>query len=104
MRAGLQTPENHTLQLALAAPAVTVTVAGTVTAELLLDRLTVSPPLGAAALSATVQVSVPAPVIVPLVQFNEDRVTVFAVVAAVPVPLSPITSVPLFGELLVIVI
>ena len=66
------------VNLALVAPAVTVTVAGTETAELLLDRLTVSPPLGAAALNATVQVSLPAPVIVPLVQFNEERLAVGA--------------------------
>ncbi len=32
---------------ALVAPAGTVTVFGTVTAELLLDRFTISPPLGA---------------------------------------------------------
>ena len=91
------------VKLALVAPAATVTVAGTVTAELLLARLTVNPPLGAAALSATVQLSVPAPVIVPLAQLNEDRV----VVAVWPLSryrLSPIMSVPLVGELLVIVI
>ena len=70
------------VNLALAAPAVTVTVAGAVTVELLLDRLTVNPPLGAAALSATVQVSVPAPVIVPLVQFNEERAAVGAATAS----------------------
>jgi hypothetical protein len=91
------------VKLALLAPAATVTVAGTVTAELLLDRLTLTPPLGAAALSPTVQVSVPAPVIVPLAQLSEDRVAVFVVLADVPMPLSPITSVPLVDELLVIV-
>ena len=64
------------VKLALVAPAATVTVAGTVTAELLLARLTVNPPLGAAALSATVQLSVPAPVIVPLAQLNEERAAV----------------------------
>jgi len=62
------------VKLALVAPAATVTVAGKVTAELLLDRLTVKPPLGAAALNPTVQLSVPAPVIDPLEQLNEDRV------------------------------
>ena len=70
------------VKLALAAPAVTVTEVGTVTAELLLDRLTVNPPLGAAALSATVQVSVPAPVIVPLVHLNEERAAVGAATAS----------------------
>ncbi len=63
---------------AVVAPAATVTAAGTVTAELLLARLTLKPPLGAAALSATVQESVPAPVIDPLAQLNEDRFVVEA--------------------------
>jgi hypothetical protein len=42
---------------ALVAPAATVTAAGTVTAVLLLDRLTLSPPVGAAAFSFTVHAS-----------------------------------------------
>lgn len=41
-------------------PAATVTEAGTVTAALLLERLTMSPPAGAAVVNVTVQVSVPA--------------------------------------------
>ena len=49
-------------KLALVAPAATVTEAGTVTEELVLARPTANPPLGAAALSDTVQASVPAPV------------------------------------------
>jgi hypothetical protein len=77
------------VKLALPSPVATVTEAGTVTAELLLARLTVNPPLGAAALSPTVHVSVPAPVIVPLAQLNEDRVAVLVVLAADPVPLTP---------------
>jgi hypothetical protein len=52
------------------APGATVTVAGTVTAELLLARLTANPPLAAATFSVTVQLSVPAPVIDPLVQLS----------------------------------
>ena len=48
---------------ALVALAGTVTEAGTVTAALLLDRLTLNPPLGADLLSVTVHASVPAPVI-----------------------------------------
>ncbi len=48
------------LNEALAAFAATVTEAGTVTELLLLDRLTTCPPVPAAALSVTVQVSVPA--------------------------------------------
>lgn len=51
---------------ALIAPAATVTDGGTVTAELLLARLAANPPLAAAAFKATVQLSVPAPVIEPL--------------------------------------
>ena len=66
------------VKLALVAPAATVTVDGTVTAELLLARLTANPPLGAVALNATVQVSVPAPVMVPLAQLNEDILAVGA--------------------------
>jgi hypothetical protein len=53
---------------ALVAPAATVTDDGTVTIELLLARATVVPPLGAAADSVTVHASVPAPVIVPVLQ------------------------------------
>jgi hypothetical protein len=44
------------------APLATVTDAGTVTALLLLDRFTASPPLPAAEVSVTVQASVAAPV------------------------------------------
>lgn len=53
---------------ALVAFAGTVTVAGTETAALLLDRLTSSPLLDAGALSVTEQVSVPDPVIEALLQ------------------------------------
>ena len=48
------------VKAALVALAATVTEAGTVTELLLLDRVTVCPPVPAAALSVTVQVSVPA--------------------------------------------
>jgi hypothetical protein len=41
------------------APAATVTLAGTVMLALLLDRPTLAPPVGAAALSVTVQEDVP---------------------------------------------
>jgi hypothetical protein len=57
-------------KLALLDPAATVTDAGTVIAELLLDRLTVNPPVAAAALSVTVQLSVPVLFIEPLAQLN----------------------------------
>ncbi len=55
---------------AVVAPAATVTIAGTVTALLLLARLTGNPPLAAAAFNVTVQLSVPAPVIDPLAQLS----------------------------------
>ena len=48
------------VKAALVALAATVTEAGTVTELLLLDRVTACPPVPAAALSVTVQVSVPA--------------------------------------------
>ncbi len=70
------TEETVAVKAAVVAPAATITVAGTVAALLLLAKLTVNPPLGAAALSATVQESVPAPVIDPLAQLNEDRFVV----------------------------
>ncbi len=55
---------------ALAAPDATVTDEGTLTAELLLARLTAKPPLAAAVFRVSEQLSVPAPVIEPLVQLN----------------------------------
>jgi hypothetical protein len=69
-------------------------VAGTVTAELLLARPTTNPPVAAAAFNVTVQLSVPAPVIDPLVQLN-------ALSTGTPFPVRVITvEVPL-EELLV---
>ncbi len=72
------TAETVAEKLAVVEPAATVTEAGTVTAELLLARLTTKPPVGAAALSPTVHVSVPAPVIVPLAQLSADSFAVGA--------------------------
>jgi hypothetical protein len=74
------TAETVAVKLAEVAPAATVTVAGTVTAELLLARLTVNPPLAAAVFSVTVQLSVPAPVMDPLLQLK-------ALNTGTPVPL-----------------
>jgi len=90
------TDKTVAVKAALVAFAGTVTVAGTVTAALLLDRLILRPPLGAAALSVTVQASVPDPVMDALSAAETP-------VAAVPVPLRAITAVPLAGELLVMV-
>jgi hypothetical protein len=72
---------------ALVAFAGIVTVAGIVTAELLLVRLTLSPPLAAPEFSVTVQASVPDPVMEPLMQERALN----AAGAAVPVPLRVIT-------------
>ena len=47
------------VKVPVVAPAATVTLPGTVTLELLLDRPTLAPPVGAAALSVTVQLEVP---------------------------------------------
>ena len=66
------------------------------TAVLLLLNPTLTPPLPAAELSVTVQLSVPAPVSDALLQERELNVPG----AAVPVPLSPTIAVPLVDELL----
>jgi hypothetical protein len=71
-------------KLALVAPAATVTEAGTVTAELLLARLTVNPLLAAAAFSVTEQASVPEPVMDAFVQET-------AISTGTPVPARLIT-------------
>src|ERR1700683_5267412 len=83
---------------ALAAPAGTVTEDGTVTALLLLARLTTRPPLPAAALRVTVQVSAADPIRALLLQLNELK---FVVLAAAPVPLRLITAELPVEELLV---
>jgi hypothetical protein len=64
------------------APATMFVDAGTVTAALLLVRFTVRPPVGAAAFSVTVQLSVPAPVMDPVAQ-------VTAVNLGTPLPSRP---------------
>jgi hypothetical protein len=90
------------VNVALVAPAATVTEAGTVTALLLLDKSTVIPPLPAAVLSVTEQESVPEPVKDALVQ--ESALNVAVCDADVPVPLRATTTVPLVEEVLVTVI
>ena len=84
---------------ALVALAGTTTVAGTVTAVLLLVRPTLKPPLPAAVVSVTVHASLPAPVIDALLQDNALN----AAGTAVPVPVRLTTAVPLVDELLWIV-
>jgi len=71
-------PEVHavvnTVKLAFAAPAGTVTLAGTVaTAELLLESATVPPPAGAEPLRVTVPVEAVPPVTLVGLRLNEDR-------------------------------
>ena len=91
------TVETVAPKLALAAPAGTVTAAGTATAVALLDRLTAWPPVPAVAFSVTVQVSVPAPVIEPFAQLRPLR-------TGWPVPLRLIVDAVPVDELLVSVI
>ena len=90
------TDETVAVKPALVAFAATVTVAGTVTAALLLTRLTLKPPLPAAAVSVTVQLSLPDPVIVALLQVSALNTPA----PAVPVPVRLITAVALVDELL----
>jgi hypothetical protein len=88
------TPDTVAVKLAVADPAATVTEAGTVTAELLLARVTANPPLAAATFRVTVQLSVPAPVIDPLVQLSPLN-------TGTPMPLRLITVDGPLEELLV---
>lgn len=88
------------VKLAEAAPAATVTEAGTVTAELLLARLTLIPPVAAAVVSVTVHASVPVPVNVLVEQESPLRVAS----DPSPVPLRLTLDVPPVAELLVKVI
>lgn len=83
---------------ALTAFAGIVKELGTVTAELLLERLTLIPLLGAAAVSVTVHASVPDPIMVPLLQFRVPNET-----EPVPVPLRVIAAMGFVDELLVMV-
>jgi len=78
------------------APAATVTEAGTVTAEVLLDRATVKPLPLAAVFNATVQASVMAPVI-------EEFAQEIPLSTGTPVPLRLTVVVPLVDELLTMV-
>ena len=92
----VETDDTVAVNPALLALAGTTTVAGTVTAALLLVKDTLKPPLPAGPLNVTVQASLPAPVIDALVQDNALKVAA----TAVPVPVRPITAVPLVEELL----
>lgn len=89
------TGDTFAVKFALLAPAATVTEAGTLTSELLLDSPIANPPLAAGVFTVTVQLSVPDPIIELLVQFS-------AVSAGTPVPLRPTTVELPLEELLVI--
>ena len=95
------TEDTVAVNSALIAFAGTVTMAGTVTAELLLDRFTVSPSPEAGAVSVTVHASVPDPVMALLLQYSALNAAV--PVPVVPVPLRVITGVAVVEELLAIV-
>lgn len=72
------TDDTFAVNPALIAFAGTITDAGTVAALLLLDRLTLIPPIGAGLLSVTVQASEPTPDIEALLQVSELNVDVAA--------------------------
>jgi hypothetical protein len=76
-----------------------VTEDGTETKVLLLERMTLNPPLGAALLSTTEQLSVPELVIVALLHVRELNVGV----VTVPAPLRLIAAAGLVEELLLMV-
>lgn len=86
-------------KVALVAPAGTVIEEGTVTAELLLDKFTFVPPVGAAELSDTEQASVPD----PMVAYVHVRLLTVGVLVNVPVPIRPILLIASLDELVVTV-
>jgi hypothetical protein len=100
------TPVTVAEKLALEEPAGTVTVEGTETAELLLERLTVKPPVAAAAFSVTPQESVPEPVIDALVQVKPVstgtpvplRLTAFEDEESLPIVSCPATAPAIEGS------
>jgi hypothetical protein len=94
----VETDDTVAVNPALLTFAGTATVAGTTTATLLLAKDTLKPPVPAGALSVTVQASLPEPVMVALLQDSALKVAATAV--PVPVPVSPITAVPLVEEVL----
>ena len=92
------TDETVAVNAALEAFAGIVTDEGTETAVLLLDTLMFIPPVGAGVVSVTVQASVPAPVMVALLQ---ERAASAAFI--VPVPVRATEAVWLVVELLAMV-
>ena len=89
------TEATEAVNVALNALAGTVTEAGTVTAALLLDKLTLNPPAGAAEVNVTVQLSLPEPVMDAVLQVNPLKVA-----GTVPVPVKRRVVVIPLAELL----
>jgi hypothetical protein len=75
-----------TVNVALVAPAPTVTLAGTVATDvLLLVKLTAAPPVGAALLSVTIPVDVPPPVTLVGLKLTDDSTTAGGLIVRVAV-------------------
>ena len=72
-----------TVNVALVDPAATVTLAGVCAAALLLDNVTIDPPVGAAALSVTVPVELLPPVTLVGLSVTEETAGGFTVRVAV---------------------
>lgn len=80
----------ETVNVALVAPAATVTLAGTMaTAVSLLARVTTAPPVGAAALKVTVPVELFPAVTLTGLRLNRERVVIGVTVSAADLPLPP---------------
>jgi hypothetical protein len=75
-----------TPNVALVAPAATVTLAGTVAAGLLLESVTCAPPAGAGPFSVTVPVEEPPPVTLAGLRLSEETLGGTTVSEAVWVP------------------
>jgi hypothetical protein len=97
------TAETAAVKLTDVDPSATVTEAGTLTAPLSLVRLTAKPPVVAAALSVTVQLSLAGPVTAASAQLNELNVGAGGALCEVPAPLKSTTSDPFAAALLAIV-
>lgn len=84
------------VNVAVVAPAGTVTEAGTASSVLLLDSVTVEPPPGAAGLIVTVQVDVPPPLRLPELQVTEESAGIVTtpLVAASDAILEPVALAP----------
>jgi hypothetical protein len=85
----LLTGDTVAVKFTLIALIGTITVDGRVTAALLLVRLTLNPPLGAASVSVNVQISVPALFMVELAQESVLNVGAADVLLTPDVPLTP---------------